>query len=78
MSLSQDIIPLALSIKSYTIEDKKPFSKGFFTTDKYQTSLNFHYQSHTLSGSDLLYHFVGFPPHSRSPIPRAEHLLLLR
>jgi len=35
-------------------------------------------QSHALSGSDLPYHFVGFPPHSTSPIPWAEHLLLLR
>jgi len=35
-------------------------------------------QSHALGGSDLPYHFVGFPPHSTSPIPWAEHLLLVR
>ena len=28
------------------------------------------YQRYTLSGSDLPYHFVGFPPHSTSPIPQ--------
>ncbi len=35
MSLSQVIIPFALSIKPYTIEDKKPCKQGFFTTGKY-------------------------------------------
>ena len=40
--------------------------------------LSFYKQIHTLSGSDLPYHFVGLPPHSTNPIPWAEHLLLLR
>jgi len=35
-------------------------------------------QSHTLSGSNLPYHLVGVSPYSTSPIPLAEHLLLLR
>ena len=39
---------------------------------------SFHQQTYTLSGSDLPYHFVGLAPHSTSPIPWAEHLLLLR
>ena len=34
-------------------------------------------KKHTVSGSDLPYHFVGAPPHSTSPIAWAEHLLLL-
>jgi len=35
-------------------------------------------QSHTLSGLNLPYYLVGVSPYSTSPIPLAEHLLLLR
>ena len=47
---------------------------NFFVTNL----LSFYKQSYSLNGSDLAYHLVGIPPHSTSPIPWAEHLLLLR
>ena len=36
--------------------------------------LRFYQQRFTLSGSDLLCHFVGFPTHSTSPIPQGTFL----
>lgn len=50
------------------IQKKSLFPVTYNSLSK--TFICFYKQNFTLSGSDLLYHFVSFPPHSTSPIPQ--------